>query len=452
VSGLGNRDDSEKSPAAENEVVEEPFGGDGDSEAPSMPPSVVLPPSRKPAPSLIGGKQEQRTQAVAPAIPGSLWQSMQVPVVGLGVGEYEKVRAVGSGGQGTVWQVRSQDGTLFAQKEIRLKGQLWHRDFPKRLKDADREVRALKSLAWASSVVVRVIDCWINTNFENASIVMEWLPWTLGQILQERRTNGQDPPAVDLIRKWVAQLASGVAAIHAAGFIHRDLKPSNILMDESMQRCKITDLGVSRALHQTPGGLQGAARAVSVTNPSAADMDGASSVVSDRDDSNSMVGGKSVISGLGSILSTYTVRPGTTDYTSPEALRSGNYGPSMDIFSLGGVLFEILTLEVPPAVPLGEVESSLPTRAMELVGSHRVGLADVESSTKDSSEKGLADLGDLCISMVSAVPASRPTAKDIAQRAGIFQHTMAIVAESESDKLRSALGLPKQPSLQKNSL
>merc|ERR1712187_855632 len=158
---------------------------------------------------------------------------------------------------------------------------------------------------------------------------------------------------------------------------------------------------------------------------------------------NSVVGGNSIVSGLGSILSAYTVRPGTNDYTSPEALKSGSYGPPMDIFSLGGVLFELLTLEVPPMVPLGEVDSRLPVRAVELLrgNSSRSRLIDGEPLETDSNERqALKDLGELCISMVSPSPQNRPTAKDIALKTGVRHHTVAIAAESE--KLRVILDLP----------
>mmetsp|Transcript_107946 Transcript_107946/g.271519 ORF Transcript_107946/g.271519 Transcript_107946/m.271519 type:complete len:636 (-) Transcript_107946:127-2034(-) len=201
----------------------------------------------------LGSPRTQAASAVAgagpaPAFPGIPLQS--IPAVGLGVGSYTKVRVVGRGTQGQVWQVTSQDGTCYALKEIALKGVLWHRDFPKRLRDADREVRALKGLAWAACVVVPIVDCWIQKDFEMSCIVMEWNPKNLDAVLKKLILDKTGPVPLSKVCNWLSRLCAGLGAIHAAGFIHRDLKPSNILLDESLQQCKITDLGVSRALHR----------------------------------------------------------------------------------------------------------------------------------------------------------------------------------------------------------
>src|SRR5262249_10504569 len=43
------------------------------------------------------------------------------------------------------------------------------------------------------------------------------------------------------------QTASGLAAAHAQGLIHRDIKPANILLENGIERVKITDFGLARA-------------------------------------------------------------------------------------------------------------------------------------------------------------------------------------------------------------
>ncbi len=45
-----------------------------------------------------------------------------------------------------------------------------------------------------------------------------------------------------------AQIASGLAAAHAHGLIHRDIKPSNILLENGVEKVKITDFGLARAV------------------------------------------------------------------------------------------------------------------------------------------------------------------------------------------------------------
>lgn len=350
------------------------------------------------------GLMSPRTQAASvlqgpgpsPAHPGIPLQSIQA--VGLGVGSYTKVRVVGKGAQGQVWQVTSQDGTTYAQKEIALKGQLWHRDFPKRLRDADREVRALKGLAWASCVVVPIVDCWIQKDFEQSCIVMEWLPKTLDGVLKKRVAEGSGPVPLPTACNWLARLAAGLGAIHAAGFIHRDLKPSNILLDESLQQCKITDLGVSRALHRQGPKLEASERQK--------EHGSGSSAVSGTARSEAPEEKYSMLSeNVGSVLSGYTVRPGTIAYTSPEARETSHYGCEADIFSLAVVLLEVLTLEMPPEPGLGEA-----TDGSAMLKRTKKMLADLPSGADPSL---WAELRRLCIWMSQSRPEDRPSAREL---------------------------------------
>src|SRR5262249_19640815 len=46
------------------------------------------------------------------------------------------------------------------------------------------------------------------------------------------------------------QMASGLAAAHAQGVVHRDIKPANILLENGVQRVKITDFGLARAAEE----------------------------------------------------------------------------------------------------------------------------------------------------------------------------------------------------------
>lgn len=366
--------------------------------------------------SLISATQTQvESPNQVPLCLPNTWESVQA--VGLGVHSYEKVRPVGHGGQGTVWQVKDPecDGMFLAQKEISLKGQLWHRDFPKRLRDADREIRALKKLSWAKSVVVPIVDCWIQTNFEQVYIVMEWLPCNLSAVLKEHRGEGRHIPDQDICR-WLAQQACGVAAIHEAGLIHRDIKPANILLDETKRSCKIADLGVSRttcgAREKSPSGQQQAGA-------------GARREADDSKSQLSSLNGASILSTKAeSMLSSYTVRPGTSDYMSPEALRGGHYSTPMDVFGLGGVLLEMLTLKVLPGVPLGEVETRIPELCEEWLAldaaGQMVGLLRPPGAGKMSALPGMSDqrkeLRVLCKSMLTVSPDTRPAAKDIVAR------------------------------------
>lgn len=94
-----------------------------------------------------------------------------------------------------------------------------------------------------------------------------------------------------------AQTCDALAAAHAGGVVHRDVKPGNIMVDDN-GRVKVTDFGIARAA------------------------------------------GQSTLTGTGSVI-------GTAQYLSPEQASGANIGPRSDLYSLGIVLYEMLTGAVP---------------------------------------------------------------------------------------------------------
>ncbi|MDQ5809944.1 MAG: protein kinase, partial [Actinomycetota bacterium] len=132
-------------------------------------------------------------------------------------------------------------------------------------------------------------------------IAMEYLP---GGTLKDRITKrGAIPPRT--AAAVALQIAGALCAAHERGVIHRDIKPHNILITESGD-VKVTDFGIARA---------------------------ASS---------------STMTRTGSIL-------GTAHYISPEQAMGEPVGPASDLYSLGVVLYEMLTGELPfdAETPLG---------------------------------------------------------------------------------------------------
>eukprot|EP00929_Paragymnodinium_shiwhaense_P020980 TRINITY_DN1380_c0_g1_i2.p1 TRINITY_DN1380_c0_g1~~TRINITY_DN1380_c0_g1_i2.p1 ORF type:complete len:810 (-),score=148.99 TRINITY_DN1380_c0_g1_i2:454-2883(-) len=265
------------------------------------------------APSVVAGKK-LTPQSSLSSFPGQPWRPMDQ--VGKGLEAYEKVREVGKGSQATVWEALDQGRHTVALKVIALPGVLRLRDFPRQLQNADREVRSLKRMAWASAVIVKLIDCWLESDFLAACIIMEWLPCSLQQVLVECVDRQTGPPQVDDTRRWFAQVTAATAAIHHEGFLHRDIKPGNILMTADRQYAKLADFGISREVHKK------------------SDFNSQPHVLP-RSESNG--DGASVRSG-------YTMGRGTHSYVSPEAMTGGHYDTATDIFSLGCVLLELLTL------------------------------------------------------------------------------------------------------------
>jgi hypothetical protein len=142
-----------------------------------------------------------------------------------------------------------------------------------------REVQAAKQVS--GFYTAPVVDA--DPDAEPPWMVTAYIP---GPTLQEQvETHG--PMPIEQVRKLGAQVAEGLAAIHACGLVHRDLKPGNVILAEDGPR--IIDFGI--AIHgQAP---------------------------------------KLTASGM--VLGTFA-------YMSPEQARGLPTGPATDVFALGGML------------------------------------------------------------------------------------------------------------------
>src|SRR4051794_10632889 len=212
---------------------------------------------------------------------------------------------VGTGGMSTVY--RAFDTVLERQVAIKL----MHREIAEdsdQLERFRREARAVAQLNHPH--VVGVIDA--GEDEGTPYIVFEYVD---GETLKERiRRSGRldIPEAV----AYAIEIARALGAAHERGIVHRDVKPQNVLVDEEGS-AKVTDFGIARTLAEE--GLTADGRVL-----------------------------------------------GTTDYVSPEqALGHGVTGQS-DLYSLGVVLYEMLTGEVPfkgenqVAVAMKHVREELP--------------------------------------------------------------------------------------------
>jgi WD40 repeat protein/tRNA A-37 threonylcarbamoyl transferase component Bud32 len=119
-------------------------------------------------------------------------------------------------------------------------------------------------------------------------LVMEYI---CGLTLEQRLQQGKALDLKEILRIGM-QLAAGLAAAHAQGLVHRDIKPANILLENSVQRVKITDFGLARVAAE--GGSMG----------------------------------------LGTLA-------GTPLYMSPEQARGEPTDQRTDLFSLGSVLYTL---------------------------------------------------------------------------------------------------------------
>jgi serine/threonine protein kinase len=213
-------------------------------------------------------------------------------------GRYRLDARIGRGGMSTVY--RAFDTVL--EREVAIK--LMHREIASdsdQLERFRREARAVAQLNHPH--IVTVIDAgeWEARDGEETSEIESGTPYIVlehvaGETLKDliRRDAPMDIPTT---LAYAIELARALGAAHAQGIVHRDVKPQNVLLSGE-GGAKITDFGIARTLAE-----------VGLT------MDGR-------------------------VL-------GTTDYVSPEqALGQGVSGQS-DVYSLGVVLYEMLTGEVP---------------------------------------------------------------------------------------------------------
>ncbi|HEY3188484.1 MAG TPA: protein kinase [Solirubrobacteraceae bacterium] len=230
---------------------------------------------------------------------------MRTPVGTLLSQRYRLDAEVGHGGMSTVY--RAFDTVLERQVAIKL----MHREIASDSHQIERFRREARAVAQINHPhVVGVIDAGED---EGAPyIVFEYVE---GETLKDRiRRSGR--LAVPEAVAYAIEVARGLSAAHARHIVHRDVKPQNVLIDEE-GTARVTDFGIARSL--TEEGLTAEGRVL-----------------------------------------------GTTDYVSPEQALGHAVTGQSDLYSLGIVLFEMLTGDVPfhgenqVAVAMKHVREELP--------------------------------------------------------------------------------------------
>src|SRR3954463_6229331 len=199
---------------------------------------------------------------------------------------YRLESKLGSGGMSTVYLAR--DTTL--ERWVAVK--VMHReisDQPDQLERFRREARAVAQLSHPN--VVAGIDA--GGGGGTPDIVFEYVD---GETLKQR-IDRVGPLPIDEATAYAIEIGRGLSAAHARRLVHRDVKPQNVLID-SEGRAKVTDFGIARSL----------------------ESDG--------------------LTQTGRVL-------GTTDYVSPEQAMGRGVDSRTDVYSLGVLLFEMLTGDVP---------------------------------------------------------------------------------------------------------
>jgi beta-lactam-binding protein with PASTA domain/predicted Ser/Thr protein kinase len=211
---------------------------------------------------------------------------MSIPVPNTLIdGRYKVVSRLGSGGMADVFLAEDQQ----LGRKVALK--LLHGRFaadPDFVERFRREAQSAAGLQHPHVVSVYDRGSWDDTYY----IAMEYLPGrSLKQLIREEAPL-EPVRAIDI----ALQLLQAASFAHRRGIIHRDLKPHNVIVDDN-DDAKVTDFGIARA-------------------------------------------GASDMTETGSIM-------GTAQYLSPEQAQGYSVGAGSDLYSIGVVLYEMLTGAVP---------------------------------------------------------------------------------------------------------
>jgi eukaryotic-like serine/threonine-protein kinase len=153
------------------------------------------------------------------------------------LGPYEVTEVLGRGGFGVV--LRAFDPGLGRAVAIKVLAPQLATSAAARSRFA-REAKAAAAVVHDHVVAIHAVDSWNGLPY----LVM---PYVAGCSLQER-VDRDGPLGVKEVLRIGMQTALGLTAAHAQGLVHRDVKPSNILLENGVERVKLTDFGLARAV------------------------------------------------------------------------------------------------------------------------------------------------------------------------------------------------------------
>ena len=250
------------------------------------------------------------------------------------LGDYRLLHLIGAGSTGVVFQAQDLSlDRLVALKVLRPSlGELARQRFL-------AEARSAASIEHANVVAIYQVGQVDRLAF----MAMQWQP---GQTLESKLRSG-DRFDNDATSQIIKQIAAGLEAAHQNQVVHRDIKPANIWLCENDDEVKILDFGLARIPDDDPG------------------------------------------------LTATGMLAGTPNFMSPEQSRGLELDGRSDLFSLGCVMYQLLTSRLPFGAPTV--------------------LATLQSIQNDSPlvpqsiEPSITDeLSDLTMSLLEKQPANRP--------------------------------------------
>src|SRR5215469_8232401 len=218
-------------------------------------------------------------------------------VSGTKLGPYEILGPLGAGGMGEVY--RAKDTRLERIVAIKILPKEMSRDLARKQR-FEREAKTISSLNHPNICTLHDIGSQDGVDF----LVMECVE---GETLAKRLEKGALP--LEQVLKYGAQIADALDKAHRAGIVHRDLKPGNIMVTTT--GAKLLDFGLAKSAAPLVSGVT-----LSTAVPT------------------------TPVTQEGTVV-------GTFQYMSPEQVEGKEVDGRSDIFSLGAVLYEMLTGKKP---------------------------------------------------------------------------------------------------------
>src|SRR5687768_16449902 len=209
------------------------------------------------------------------------------------INQYKIISPIGAGGMGEVYL--ASDTRLGRNVALKFLPALFTQD-KKHLHRFEQEARAVAALSHPNVCTIHEV---IESEDGRHCIVMEYVD---GVTLRERMV--EKPMETGEVIDVAIQIASALAAAHTAGIVHRDIKPENIILRRDGY-VKVLDFGLAKLTEYQPGLDTEAATKMLDTSP-------------------------------GMVM-------GTFSYMSPEQARGLPVDARTDVWSLGVVLYEMIT-------------------------------------------------------------------------------------------------------------
>jgi predicted Ser/Thr protein kinase len=301
------------------------------------------------------------------------------------LGKYRVLKLLGKGGMGAVFL--GYDPLL--ERKVALKVML--PSFASRPAARERFLREARAAAKVKSDFVAPIYE-VSDDLESPFLAMEYL---LGRPLDQYLL-AKGPLSVPQAVRIAREAAAGLAAAHALGLVHRDIKPANLWLEAPRGRVKILDFGLARQ----------------------------------QDDATLTAEGQAA---------------GTPAFMSPEQARAGKFDHRTDLFSLGAVLYLMLTGRLPfPGSTVMETLIRLTT--------------DDPAPIRTSNPEVPEQLAELVHQLLAKDPSARPaSAREVIAALKSGDAPLAVSAGPEyaadelTEPMATAPASPTQPSAVRRS-